>query len=90
METAEILEACPAGLAEAVTFVGAGHSMISKPDVQAAVRRLAIAFLTLHLKGNDQYAEVLTPGFIEKSAEAPDTHPAFEQMLWGVPAGSGY
>ena len=30
--------------------------------------------MTQHLKGNDQYAEVLTPEFIESSAEAPDDY----------------
>ena len=90
METAEILDAYPNGLAEAVTLVGADHAMIFEPDVQAVVRRLAVAFLTQHLKDNDQYAEVLTPEFINRSAETPDEHPTFDQMMWGVPAGSGY
>lgn len=89
METAEILDAYPPGLAEAITFVGADHLMIYSPDVQAEVRRLAVAFLTEHLKDNDQYAEVLTPAFINGSAEATE-HPTFDQMMWGVPAGSGY
>jgi hypothetical protein len=92
METAEILQAYPAGLAEAITFVGpeAGHLMIFNSDVQAEVRRLAVAFLTLHLKGSGQYSEVLTPEFIDRSSEAPDTHPTYEKMIWGVPEGSGY
>lgn len=92
METAEMLQAYPTGLAEAITFVGpgAGHLMIFNSDVQAEVRRLAVAFLTLHLKGTDQYSEVLTPEFIGRSFEAPDTHPTYEKMIWGVPEGSGY
>lgn len=90
METAEILDGYPVGLADAVTFVGAGHDMIYAPDVQAELNRLAVAFMTQHLKGNDQYAEVLTPEFIDSSAEAPDEHPAFDKMMWGVPTGAGY
>lgn len=92
METAEILKAYPTGLAEAITFVGpgAGHLMIFESDVQAEVRRLAVAFLTLHLTGDDRYAEVLTPEFIGRSAEAQDTPTTSRKMIWGVPVGSGY
>ena len=64
--------------------------MIYATDVQAELNQLAVAFMTQHLKRNDQYAEVLTPEFIESSAEAPDEHPAFDKMMWGVPTGAGY
>jgi len=63
---------------QAVTFIGADHFTIFQPDVQSEIGRFAVAFLTLHLRGDDRSAEILSPQFIQERNTDSEPQPTFE------------
>ncbi len=85
METAAILESYPEGLAQAITFEGAGHMMIFDGDVQAQIERFAVLFLGLHLQGIEEYRPLLSAEFVEQQAVALGDMLTFDGLVWGVP-----
>lgn len=84
LETADILANYPQGLAEAITFVGADHSLIFDDDAVAQIRRFALAFLSYHLKGVEGFAQYLTEDFVNNVAPSLGVVETFDTLAWGA------
>jgi hypothetical protein len=74
--------------ADLITFVGALHLWVFVRDAQAHLRRFALAFFDVHLRGGTGWAEILTEAFVEDVAPTLGGRNGFEGLSWGV-EGSG-
>ena len=70
--------------ADLITFVGAKHLWVFVGDAQAHLRRFALAFFDVHLRGGTAWAEILSPSFVEDVAAALGGRSGFEGLAWGV------
>lgn len=66
-----------------VTFVGADHMLVYDSAAREQIERLATAFLGLHVKGDERYAEYLSPEFVETVAPALAPSTGYQTLLWG-------
>ena len=70
--------------ADLITFVGAMHLWVFVGDAQAHLRRFALAFFDVQLRGGTAWAEILTQGFVEDVAPTLGGRNGFEGLAWGV------
>jgi hypothetical protein len=70
--------------ADLITFVGALHLWVFVRDAQAHLRRFALAFFDVHLRGGTEWAEILTEAFVEDVAPTLGGRNGFEGLAWGV------
>lgn len=83
LATTSLFETYPG--AELITFSEAGHMMIFEADAVAQIRRFAVAFFGLHLRGDDAYAAYLTKEYVEQVAPKLGPAESFDSLVWGVP-----
>lgn len=65
-----------------VTFVGADHMLVFDPAAHEQIERLATTFFGLHVRGDERYAEYLTPEFVETVAPALAPSTGYETLMW--------
>jgi hypothetical protein len=70
--------------ADLITFLGARHLWVFVRDAQAHLRRFALAFFDVHLRGGTEWAEILTLAFVEDVAPTLGGRDGFEGLAWGV------
>jgi len=70
--------------ADLITFVGARHLWVFVGDAQVHLRRFALAFFDVHLRGGTTWAEILTRSFVEDVAPTLGGRSGFEGLAWGV------
>lgn len=73
--------------ADLITFLGARHLWVFVGDAQAHLRRFALAFFDVHLRGGTAWAEILTEAFVEDVAPTLGGQSGFEGLAWGVVSG---
>jgi hypothetical protein len=73
--------------ADLITFLGALHLWVFVRDVQAHLRRFALAFFDDHLRGGSAWAEILTEAFVEDVAPTLGGNAGFAGLVWGVELG---
>lgn len=74
--------------ADLITFVGATHLWVFVGDAQPHLRRFALAFFDVNLRGGAAWTDILTPAFVEGIAPTLGGRTGFEGLVWGV-AGEG-
>ena len=74
-------------VADLITFVGADHMMLFKPDSGEQIRRFVTAFLGLHLQGQTGFGRFLTEDYVERVAPGLGETDSFKDLVWGVVGG---
>lgn len=67
-----------------ITFLGARHLWVFVTDAKAHLRRFALAYFDVHLRGGAAWADVLTQAFVEDVAPTLGGRSGFEGLAWGV------